>query len=463
MKPPPLLVKAAAIGAIAVLLSVALARIGDLVDERQRRLAEAELNVEQSQAGRQTLAGPLLRMRCTEAWDVQYGSGPAARSGTEKREFIVTSVPARLDVVATATMEPRYRGLFKVNTYGLHAEMEATWAPVRPPLRHANARLQCDTPTLQVEVADPRGIRRADLRVGSDLLAVQPGTGDEKNPQGFRARLPEGWLRAEVPPVVTLSLDLAGTSALGWVPLARENHVQLSSNWPHPSFGGRFLPTRRDVRKNGFDASWDVSALATGIATGLSSEDTAAAQVPLTASAAAVVDDSREKRASESFDVSFIDPVNAYSLSDRAIKYGLLFIGLTFVAVAMVELLGRRRVHPVQYLLVGCAISIFFLLLLALSEHVAFALSYAVAASACVGLLTFYGRHMLGGWGAGALFGAGIAGLYGALYVLLQMEQSSLLTGAVLLFCVLAGVMVATRRLDWHGLADTNLQQVEAP
>lgn len=121
--------------------------------------------------------------------------------------------------------------------------------------------------------------------------------------------------------------------------------------------------------------------------------------------------------------MSFVDPVNPYPLSDLAIKYGLLFIALTFVAVAMVEVMRRLRVHPIQYLLRGCALSIFFLLLLSLSEHLSF-----------------------------ALFGAGVAGLYGALYALLQMEQTALVIGSVLLFAVLAAVMALTRRIDWYGL-----------
>jgi inner membrane protein len=118
----------------------------------------------------------------------------------------------------------------------------------------------------------------------------------------------------------------------------------------------------------------------------------------------------------------------------------------------MVEVLRRLRVHPVQYLLVGCALSVFFLLLLSLSEHLAFGISYAVAATACVSLLAFYATHVLGGWRPGLLFGTGIAGLYGALYLLLQMEQTAMVLGSVLLFLVLAAVMVLTRRVDWYGL-----------
>ena len=155
----------------------------------------------------------------------------------------------------------------------------------------------------------------------------------------------------------------------------------------------------------------------------------------------------------EAFGVSFIDPVNPYVLGDRATKYGVLFIALTFVTVAMVELLKKRRVHPVQYLLVGCALVLFFLLLLSLSEHLAFGLAYAGASTACATLLAYYASHMLGGWRAGLGFGAGVGTLYGALYLLLQMEQTALVMGSLLLFAVLALIMVLTRRLDWYGLS----------
>ena len=139
-------------------------------------------------------------------------------------------------------------------------------------------------------------------------------------------------------------------------------------------------------------------------------------------------------------------------LSDRATKYGLLFIALTFVGVGAVEVMRRIRVHPIQYLLVGSALAVFFLLLVSLSEHVAFAVAYLAAAAACTALLTFYGSFVLRGGRAGALFGAAIATLYGALYALLQLEQTALLLGSVMLFAVLAAMMVATRHIDWYGL-----------
>ena len=154
----------------------------------------------------------------------------------------------------------------------------------------------------------------------------------------------------------------------------------------------------------------------------------------------------------ETFGVAFMDPVNPYVLSDRATKYGMLFIALTFVAVGLVEVLGRLRVHPIQYLLVGAALTVFFLLLVSLSEHLSFGIAYAAASLACTSLLGFYGAFILRSARAGALFGAGIGSLFATLYALLQMEQTALVLGSVLLFVVLAVIMISTRRLDWYAL-----------
>ena len=165
--------------------------------------------------------------------------------------------------------------------------------------------------------------------------------------------------------------------------------------------------------------------------------------------------DPTTQRCLDTLEVSFFEPVNPHVLSDRAIKYGLLFVLLTFVAVALVEVLSGRRVHPVQYLLVGLALSLFFLLLLSLSEHWPFAGAYLAAAGACALLLGYYAAHMLGRASAGAAFGASIAGLYGLLYALLQMEQNALAIGSVGLFAAVAAVMVLTRRIDWYALFDS--------
>lgn len=243
-----------------------------------------------------------------------------------------------------------------------------------------------------------------------------------------------------------------GTERLAIVPLGGNTEVQMRSSWPHPSFAGRFLPSEREVKADGFNARWRLSALAT-----TAQQDIANGKKVCDAASTAGSDHSpspaTERDCADSFSVAFIDPVNPYSLSDRATKYGVLFIALTFVAVGLFELMKKLRVHPVQYLLVGSALCSFFLLLVSLSEHLPFGVSYAIAATACVLLLAYYASHMLGSLARGVPLGAGIALLYGLLYVLLQLEQTALVVGAIALFLVLTAVMVLTRNVNWYGLA----------
>jgi inner membrane protein len=461
MKPNSLVLKVFAIVVIIAALMLALGSIGGLVDERQMRFREAQQNIEQTQAGRQSLLGPALLSACIEEWDTTLGEGKDRKTVAERREFLLAATPHRLAVQAGATMEPRYRGLFKVNTYAGKATLQAQWpslAALRPQREHAGSRMSCAAPVLMVAVSDARGIRQALVKVAGDTLPVRSGTQHPSHPRGFHALLPEALRTADAPLAVEVTLELVGTAEFAVVPIADDTRVQLHANWPHPSFGGRFLPTSREVRNDSFSATWNVSSLATTAPSDfLQRMALCAPQGGDTAAYARPTETAARTQAApagciESFSVAFIDPVNPYSLSDRAVKYGLLFIALTFVAVGMAEVMRRVRVHPIQYLLVGCALSIFFLLLLSLSEHLRFDLSYGIAAAACVALLGVYARHLLGGARAGALFAGGVALLYGALYALLQMEQTALVIGSVLLFGVLAGVMLMTRRVDWYGL-----------
>jgi inner membrane protein len=439
----PLVGKSLVLGLIVGLLMLALGSIDGLVDERQQRFFEAEASVEQSQAGRQALLGPVLTRQCSEEWDVTTGEGRDRTVTPQRREFRLSATPRQLAVDTRVTMEPRYRGLFKVNGYAAHNVLKAQWAhlaPLKPVAEHTGSRLSCEAPVLMVGVSDARGIRLATLQVNGDAVPVSAGTRHPEHPRGFHAVLPDGARDLAAPLTAELTLGLVGTADFAIAPVADDTRVKIEANWPHPSFGGRFLPLAREVRADGFAASWHMSSLAT------------TAPLDFLRGAGLCVRPGEAQKCVESFNVSFIDPVNPYSLSDRAIKYGLLFVVLTFVAVGMAEVMRGLRVHPIQYLLVGCALSVFFLLLLSLSEHLGFGLSYAVAGAACSSLLAFYGAHLLGGWRAGLGFGAGIAALYGALYALLQMEQTALVIGSVLLFTVLAGVMALTRRVDWYAL-----------
>ncbi len=472
----PLLGKAGALCAVTALLLLGLNSIDNLNSERQSRQFDAERSLVDSLADEQTVMGPLLRRHCHERWDRTEGDGASRKTVTERRDFVLTAWPKTLQVNATAGIEPRYRGVFKLNAYLTKSEVTAEWADLsrlQPKAEMPNGQLQCDAPQVVMAVSDARGIQSAAIRAGDTTLALLPGSGLQNAAAGFHAALSEVALpvgspvaqptgsdavgsdavQLTTPLRLTVTLNLGGTRSVAWVPVADATQVRLSSDWPHPSFAGRFLPAERDVTPNGFTAQWQVSALAT-----------TAQQMPAARALLCGVRDSYHGAVAatsaqaagciDSFGVSFIDPINSYVLSDRALKYALLFIGLTFVGVALVEVMRSLRVHPVQYLLVGSALSIFFLLLLSLAEHVAFGWAYFCASAACCGLLTFYGQYVLHSTRAGGAFGGAIALLYAALYALLQMEQTALVIGSLVLFVALTAVMVATRRIDWYALAE---------
>lgn len=251
----------------------------------------------------------------------------------------------------------------------------------------------------------------------------------------------------------SFTLGLSGIERQHFVPVGKNNLVTLASNWAHPQFGGRFLPEKRSVSERGFEATWRVSALASGAQSQLAALE--AADAPAVLAGAEGPAGNRGARASselDRFNVGFIEPVNVYSQAERATKYGMLFVALTFAAFFVFEMVKRLPIHPIQYLLVGLAMALFFLLLVGLSEHIDFFVSYLVASAACIVLIAYYLSAVLGDWRRGAGFGAGMALLYSALYGLLISENNALVMGSVLLFAVLAALMVATRKLDWYQL-----------
>jgi inner membrane protein len=452
----PWFTKLAALAAVVLLLLFGLGLIEDVVHDRQHYRSMTAQSVASSLAGPQTLMGPLIHSACVESWDVETGKGDERRMEERRREFLLTAMPETLQLKSGATMEERARGLHKVNTYKLKTYIQAQWAPLtrlQPQTTVKGSRMQCGAPILMLGVGDARGIRTAQLTLGGQTLALKPGTFHPQYSRGLHATLPESVIGATEGLAATLALELVGTERLSIVPLGSNTEVQLESGWPHPSFTGRFLPSERAVRDDGFTAQWRLSSLAT-----TAQQDVAQGKPVCQASGGDDDDDEPAAAAApsggcaDSFSVAFIDPVNPYSLAQRAIKYGVLFIALTFVGVGLFELMKRLRVHPVQYLLVGSALCSFFLLLLSLSEHLPFGAAYALSATACVLLLGYYASHMLGSVRRGLPFGAGMALLYSLLYVLLQLEQTALVVGALALFAVLALVMVLTRKVNWYGL-----------
>ncbi len=436
--------KVAAIVGIVIALMLGLRFIQIIVQDRvfYRNAAIASIG------SNQTLLGPIIHSSCVEAWDVSVKSDDGYKLEEKRREFMLTALPDQLTIASTAGTDQRARGLHQVNTFNLKAQITAEWAnleSLKAVQTVKNSRMSCGGPIAMVSVSDSAGIRSASLGVNGSVQVLKPGTFHPRYSRGVHAMLPD-MLRNQAGPLkAEFQLELLGTEKLSIVPLGGTTQIRLQSNWPHPSFGGTFLPTDRQIDAKGFDASWRISSLATTVGQSLAQG---------LGFCSADGEDMQDKQGAcvETLKVSFIDPINGYSLSDRATKYGVLFVALTFIAVAMFEFMQRLRVHPVQYFLVGSAICSFFLLLVSLSEHMSFNTAYALAASSCVLLLMYYASFMLGSLRRGLPFGTGIGLLYGLLFMLLQLEQTALTVGAIALFVLLAIIMTLTRKIDWYGL-----------
>ena len=440
-----------------VVLMVGLMLIGDIVRDRIHNRDRAVQSVVNSTAGSQTLFSPVLVQQCTREVSSKDSEG---RAEVRLVGFQRYALPDDVKHTASAQMQPRSRGLYQVNTFVLADQITARFAPgnqLQGKPEGANVR-QCDTPRLMLPVSDPRGIRTAALQVNHQSIALESGTGHASYTRGLQSKALGTSNNDNTPMEVALTLELVGTERVGFVPLGGTNQVSLQANWPHPSFGGNFLPSRREITGSSFDASWNISSLASSARQGFLGGKPLCAPSDPDAGVEA-----NNSQCLEQFGTQFIVTVNPYTLSDRATKYGLLFVVLTFVAVGMFEVLKKLRVHPVQYLLVGSALCIFFLLLISLSEHIGFEKAYATGAAACVALLGYYASHILGSVKRGLPFAALIGVMYGLLFVLLQLEQTALVVGSVALFAVLAIVMVATRKVDWYAFGKGDGGGASAP
>lgn len=426
---------------ITILLAIGLTRISFLIDERTARRNEVVAGIAAATARDQTLIGPVLVVPYTRIVKVQQ---PSEKDPTKMVEFEkrysddLYLLPAELDVQTTLNTEQIRRSLYHAVVFNASIAIKGRFASEGGLLKpEPNEQITFGDPRLIVGVSDPRGILRAPVLAWADQrLDFLPGTAEQNMPNGIQAHIrgldPQAPWSAEF----AFALDLRGTQTFEFAPVGDTTRIGVRGNWPHPSFQGQFLPETREVTATGFSAAWSTTRLATNMVHQL-------------------FEHLRNNRPLDTLiGVRFMDPTDSYVQTDRAIKYGLLFVGLTFVAFFLFEILKRLAIHPLQYGLAGAALVLFYLLLLAFSEHLGFALSYAIATFGCVALLAYYLTHVLGSRGWGLSFGALIGAVFGLLYVLISLEDHALLAGSVTLFGCLALAMVLTRKVDWYQLGD---------
>jgi len=418
--------KVLGIGFLALLMLIPLVQVQSLIAERNGMREQAIWSIAASWGGKQQIGGPVLAV--PKLVRVQTNNGWTTQASTE----IVLA--DRLDIRGTLVPETRSYGIYDAPVYTAALKLSGSFlASDITALASPDTTYQWDRAELRLPVSDVRGIRRiAALRVAGNNFNFGPSEIGVGSSSAIAVALDPSKFDGEQIPF-DIDVTLAGTQSLELMPLARRTEVSLSAPWPDPSFFGAFLPAERRVDAKTFEAHWQVLDLNRSF--GQHWQQDAQHNVDISGAA---------------FGVALYQPVSVYQQNERAGKYGVLFVALTFVAFFLFEVLKKLRVHPVQYLLVGIALSTFYVVLLALSEQIGFALAYLAASVAVVLIIGSYAAAVLRARRAGLTLGATLALVYALLYGLIVSEQYSLMMGALALLAIVATLMYLTRKIDWY-------------
>jgi inner membrane protein len=403
---------------LTLVLNIPLGLVGGVIADRQAHESEAASNIADSWGRAQTFVGPMIVLPYR----------PADGNWTRA----LTLLPEQLSIDGKIVPEQRRRGLFSVTVYSATLDVVAEFntAAVRE-LLAAGQWVDWPAARLNLGLSDPKSINATVIDIDGKGVDWTPETPTRL--ASLQAPLATADLAGRQTLTVRFRVSFAGSGRICIVPLGRRTTANIASSWPSPSFSGRYLPTEQSVDKDGFSAKWAVSSLGRGYGQlwdGVGKTDPTADAV-----------------LGSAFGVTLLDPVDAYRETDRAIKYGIMFIGLTFAACLLFELATGTRPHAAQYGLIGLSLCIFYLLLLSFSEQIGFGPAYLASASAVVAQAAIYNWALQRRLLPAAAFGILLAGLYGGLYALLRLEEASLLSGSLLLFAVLSVAMWLTRNL----------------
>jgi len=433
-------VKVAVIGLLTLVLLIPLGMIKGIIFDRQGNASMAMLDIRNSWGGDQNVVGPVLSLPYTVEMQTVYGS-------PYSEEKVVYVLAEELSVTADVDAEERYRGLHKVPVFSADIGVKGNFKlGALSALGIESEHVDWPGAKIFLGVSDPKAIRKMPVVAanGSSVNFTTSGAGIDGVPSRLSADL--GQLLNTTPSESGLKFDISvalnGSGSLKFLPLAENAEVTMSANWPSPSFSGRRLPATREVRDDGFNAAWHSSSLGRKL------------PAVWTGDHAVNVD-----TANDAFGARFIQPVGLYQLVLRATKYGVLFIGLTFVSYFLMEVVGGLMLHPLQYLLVGFANTLFYMLLLSLAEHVGFDIAYGISAAASAMLISGYSASILLRRARAVLMAAVLTALYAFLYLTLKAESFALLAGSIGLWIVLAAVMYLTRGINWYATGATDQKQ----
>ncbi len=437
----PLTIKLGTIFLLILVLVAVVQVVTSTVSDRQRYLDAAKNNITRSWTGQQEILGPLLRIPYRLEWpsNTLDDNSPQQRQ-ILTRQHVLYLVPKTLIKQVAVTTQIREKGIFAIPVYETEIKLEGLFeidlAKTHPDLAGNEVKLEFGQPTLGIGIRDSRGLgavgklqwaaRHQDFLPGSKLLYLHGG---------FHAPVDVD-LKKKSEVTFSTHFNLRGLDQILIQPTARTFKLDMKANWPHPSFTGSFLPMSREISADGFSAEWLTHEFSSRVPNLI---ETCAAQDCVLNPDTAI-------------GVAFIQPVDVYAKTHRSLKYAILFLCLVFAAFFVFETLKKLPIHPIQYGLVGLAISLFYLLLLSLSEHLQFGWAYIFGATCCIVLITAYLSSVLGSVTAASGFAFGLGTIYSLLYIIVSAEDLALMMGSLLLFVMLAILMLTTRNVDWYAI-----------
>ncbi|HVG50549.1 MAG TPA: cell envelope integrity protein CreD [Xanthobacteraceae bacterium] len=425
------------IGLLTFILLIPTFFVRQLIEEREQRAESVRGEIAGLWGGSQFINGPVLIVPYVIARTVTVGE----RRTEELIEQRAVFLPETLNIKVNAASRVLYRSIFEQTVYSGTVALEGRFNPpeisdVAPDIRSVRWR----DAVLAIGINDVSGLRTpVSASVNGAPITLEPSIGvPSSRSSGIHLKLASlpGTSDATGPlPGFGFKLDfnLNGSAELLFAPTARETTVELMSDWPHPSFTGAFLPAERRIGPDGFSARWQVPHLARSLPQSWAAPDAGL-----------------ERIRPYAFGAKFFVPVDHYKQVTRAAKYAVMFLGIAFIAVFLIELKSPLRIHPVQYLFAGFAMVFFFVLLLSLSEHIGFAKAYALSATATGGMLSVYVGVVQHSAVKGAIMALVFGALYALLYMILRLEDYALLAGALLGFVLITVTMFATLKVEWN-------------
>lgn len=438
-------VKFVIIGILTLLLLIPTLLVWALVEERAQRADEVSARISAGWGGPQTVNGPYLAVPVSVTRSQIVNGVATSQRDTEW----VLLMPEELKVDAKLETEARRLSIYSLPVYNAKLHISGRYGnDLVQSLGIVDGEPDLERAFLVMGIADITGIRsNADIRIdGGAPLPFQPGMkGMRTLKAGYSeydanqtyaqddAGINRPVTRAAIEKGFAFEMDLSlnGSTKFSLAPAGQTTTFKASANWADPGFDGLFLPETKTISKDGFEANWTVPYLARGIDKAVN-----ASVLPL---------------GGNLMSINLVEPVKFYQLVSRTLKYSVGFISLVFFAVFILELKGGRMVHWVQYVLTGLALIIFYILLLALAEHLGFAIAYAIAAAATTLLIAAYVGSVTASRKSGMSLAIVLGVTYGVMYLILREDEYALLAGAIISFVTIAATMYFTRNVDWSG------------